>query len=285
MWDSFDFRLILNGTPVSKNLVDLYSQMRFVHPKIFDMTERDFAEKYLFFKDDGSIRPWHKWSRPANEAALVEIIRPYIFDADLDIPVSMYTDDKHYGLNEHEAEEYEEIKSEFLSLEYDDINFLALSQKLQANYSKADSKLKGVQEIISSNNSQFIIYTKFIDNLETLKHLFPHALEYSGRHKDDITQFTSGSSRLLIMTYGTGTMGLNLQNCNYIIFFDQTFDQKDKLQAVHRVYRTGQTKNVIVYDMWVDTGLERIIKRSTQKKQATINNIKNFIQAVGVKAL
>lgn len=282
MWQFFDFRLILNGTPVSKNLADLYSQMRFIHPKIFDMTERSFAEKFLVFKDEGE-RPWQRWSKPANEAALVEIIRPYIFDAQLEVPVGLTSDDHWYYLSEFEQDEYWQIKHEFMEQAAEEINFLAIAQKLQGFYSGCRTKFDDIPRVVE--DGQHIIYVKFIANIDALERVLPAFIEYSGRKKGDLTRFTSGEERLLVMTYGAGSMGLNLQNCNSVIFFDQTFDQKDKLQALHRVYRTGQKRDVKVTNMWVETGLERIIRKSTMKKQSTIRNLQKFIEADGIEAL
>ena len=87
-YQMFDFRLILNGTPLTKGLIDLYSQIQFISPKILNMTESQFAHNFLQFKKDG-WRPWQRWSLPANEQALIEIIRPYIFDCDLEIDIKI----------------------------------------------------------------------------------------------------------------------------------------------------------------------------------------------------
>ena len=69
------------------------------------------------------------------------------------------------------------------------------------------------------------------------------------------------------------------------VFFSQTFDYKDKIQALHRVYRTGQTRNVEIFDFYTNTGLENIIRSSLDKKQNTLDNIKRIIEQKGIKAL
>ncbi|MFR6034246.1 MAG: SNF2-related protein [Bacilli bacterium] len=80
----FDFRIILNGTPITKSLLDLYAQISFLSPNILKMTERQFADNFLvYFFDGRDPFPWRRWSKPANVEALVEIIRPYIFNANL----------------------------------------------------------------------------------------------------------------------------------------------------------------------------------------------------------
>jgi SNF2 family DNA or RNA helicase len=286
MWDLFTFRLILNGTPVSKNLADLYPQIRFLHPSILDMSEREFAEKFLCFKDEG-FRPWQRWSKPVNEAALIEIIRPYIFDAQLEIDATVSTSHRQFSLDDDEGEAYEAVKLEYLDNRSEDqVDFLALAQLLQGQYTLCDDKIRWLVRLVDENpDEQFVIYVKFLKEIERLREELPTFLEYTGQRKDSLEQFVSGESRLLVMTYGSGSMGLNLQNCRNVVFFSQTFDQKDKIQALHRVYRTGQERDVNEYQLWVRTGLEEIIRKSLRKKESTLKNLEKFIAEKGVMAL
>ena len=48
----FDYRLILNGTPLTKGLIDLYSQIQFLSPKILNMTETQFANNFLTYNGE-----------------------------------------------------------------------------------------------------------------------------------------------------------------------------------------------------------------------------------------
>ena len=50
MWSLFDFRLILNGTPLTQGLIDLYSQIQFLHPNILKMKEAQFANNFLTYR-------------------------------------------------------------------------------------------------------------------------------------------------------------------------------------------------------------------------------------------
>jgi SNF2 family DNA or RNA helicase len=82
----------------------------------------------------------------------------------------------------------------------------------------------------------------------------------------------------LVSTYGCGSLGLNFQFCNNIIFLSQTFDYKDKEQGTHRLYRIGQKKDINCYNFYCDTGLEDIIKQSLDKKQNILKNIKSILK-------
>lgn len=278
MYNLFNFRLILNGTALTQGLIDLYSQIQFLSPLILKMTERQFATNFLTFKNEYG-KPWKRWSKPENEEALIEIIRPYIFDADLDIPVSMMEYDTCFELDEEEQQNYFYQKNRFLKNKVN-IGFLEVAQKFQHIYTNCRGKLgylnKLVNEILG-RGEKVIIYVKFIDEIECLRNMF-NCVVLTGKEKGDIEEFKSDKN-ILICTYGVGSFGLNLQFANNIIYFTQTFDYKDKIQSMYRIYRTGQPLDCNVFNFWVKTGLDALIKKSLEKKQNTLENVERIISA------
>lgn len=272
MWNLFQYRLILNGTPLTKGLIDLYSQIQFLHPKILNMTEAQFANNFLTYKKDG-FKPWKRWSRPENEEALIEIIRPYIFDAELDIPVKMNEYEQTFCLSNEEQEKYSATKRSFLDGKCE-VGFLEVAQKFQHIYSSCQEKLEYLKKLVPTLG-KVIIYVKFIDEMEELRRWFD-CVVLTGKEKGDISRFEKDID-VLICTFGVGSMGLNLQFANNIIYFTQTFDYKDKIQSMHRIYRIGQKKDCNIYNFWVNTGLDKLIKKSLDKKENTLNNVGKII--------
>jgi len=277
MWNMFKFRLILNGTPLTKGLIDLYSQIKFIHPHILNMTETQFAHNFLQFKKEG-WKPWKRWSKPENEQALIETIRSYIFDTDLDIDCKINFFDYKFYLNNAESENYQSVKESYLEGKLS-VEFLPMTQKFQHCYTDCSSKYNKLKELISDilkRKEKVIIYVKFLDEITTITDAFD-AVEFTGQNKkNSIEEFTNNKD-VMVCTYGVGSMGLNLQFCNNIIYYTQTFDYKDKEQSLHRIYRTGQTKDVNIYNLWVETGLEDIISLSLTKKQNVLSNVKRII--------
>lgn len=276
----FKFRLILNGTPLSKGLIDLYSQIQFISPRILNMTETQFAHNFLQFFKDGQ-KPWRRWSRPENEEALIEIIRPYIFDTELDIDVRKNVIDVQLILSPEEEQKYTFFKNEFLE-NRTRTDFLHIAQKFQAAYTCTASKIEYLKTL---SCSKCIVFVKFIHEIDELLRHYPNSMEYSGRAKACLKNFQDNNSRFLIMTYGTGAMGLNLQFCQNVVFFSQTFNWKDKEHGLHRVYRIGQKYDVNIYHLWLNTGLEQIIKSSLEKKEDVARNVGNYIKNKGLEKL
>ncbi len=273
MWHLFDFRLILNGTPLSKGLIDLYSQIKFIHPDILGMNETQFAHNFLTFRKDG-WRPWQRWSKPENEDALIEIVRPYIFDAELDLKLPRRHIKEGFRLTNQESADYIDFKKEYLKDKFT-FDFLAVAQKFQQQYTLCNRKINWLFQTLPTLTGKTIIFVKFIKELNFIKENFD-CLEYSGRQKDDLSRL-AGEKNILACTYGTGAKGLNLQICQNIIFFSQTFDWAHKQHGLHRIYRLGQDKPITIYDLWVKTGLENLIKQSLDKKTTVANHVGRLI--------
>lgn len=286
-YDAFAYRLILNGTPVTKGLIDIYSQMQFLSPKILNMTEAQFANKFLTYRQDGSFKPWQRWSKPENEAALVEIIRPYIFDCALDLPVSVSENDVDFYQTDAERASYADFKRAYLQ-DKADLGFLEVAQKLQHFYTNSgqkDERLKQIVGGILDKGEKVIIYVKFLDEIERIRRFFD-CVVFSGAEKGDLSRFEAhDGAGVLLCTYGVGSFGLNLQAANNVVYYSQTFDYKEKEQSRHRVVRTGQTRAVSIFNFWLDTGLEKIIRKSLEKKRSTLANVKEFIEKNGIQEL
>ncbi|MBZ7981935.1 DEAD/DEAH box helicase [Campylobacter sp. RM12640] len=272
-----EFKLILNGTPLSKGLIDLYSQIKFLSPKILNMTETQFANHFLVYEKT-HFRGWRRWSKPFNEEALIKIIEPYIFKADLNINVKIHFKTIYFKLSNLEQSNYTHFKENFLK-KCKELDFFAISTAFQRYYTYCSAKASGFKKLIMDINSRgefALVFVKYINELEKLEFIFDSLeLKYkilSGNRKDELDE-----SSCIVSTYGTGSLGLNLQYINNVIFFTPTFDYKDVLQGLARSYRTGQTKDVYVYHFYINTGLDYLIKSSLKKKGRVLDNVKRLI--------
>ena len=277
----FDFRIILNGTPITKSLLDLYAQISFLSPNILKMTERQFADNFLVYFFDGiDPFPWRRWSKPANVEALAEIIKPYVFDADFDNECRIRVYNREFDLDSAERRRYSDFKRKYLNGKFY-VCFFSVAQAFQHAYTvSCKAKFCAAIEIVNrilDRGEKVVIFAKFVAEAQMLNRTFG-GLVYMGGRKDDLSLFETEES-VLVCTYGVGSMGLNLQCANNVVFYSQTFDYKEKEQATHRIFRTGQTKTVNVYNLWINTGLEDIIKYSLDRKRDLLEMFERVITA------
>lgn len=278
-----EYKLILNGTPITKNIMDLWTQMDFLSPKILNMSYNQFKNTYCEYytkgKMKGAIRSY------CNIEHLISVIRPYIYECELDLDKDKTYYGELYSLSEDELLEYQEIKERTLRRfeELDDIDFYRLVANLQSYYSKTISKQKALKNLVESIGEKTIIFVKYLSSIPE------NALKITGdesmkQRKENIDKFKNDENiKELYITYGCGAFGLNLQFCKTTIFADHTWDYAERVQAEARTYRKGQEEDVTYYDLKCNVGLEDMILTCQQRKGNLSYDIKKEIEKQGVE--
>jgi len=90
-----------------------------------------------------------------------------------------------------------------------------------------------------------------------------------GSSKEDILKAfkLNKNLKILLITTKSGGAGLNLQSANYVIFFDSEWNPQNDIQAIHRAWRTGQTRPVTIIYLLTNTYYEiRKYKEAETKK-------------------
>lgn len=252
-----EYKLILNGTPLSRNLLDLWSQMEFLSPLILNMSLAQFKNTFCEWTRVTKSNGWRTYSKEyvtgyENVNYLYSLIRHYVFKADLKLGISQHYRSKAYYIDEDSREEYARIKEIFLEdemLEWRNNNiFLEMTQKMQHAYCCTGDKIDQVKSILAEEEvdpSKTIIFCKFIKSRELCERLFPECL---------------------VLSYQKDSLGLNLQEYNVTIYFDKVWDFALRTQSTRRTFRTGQERDCLYYDLTGDVGLERLIDRNIGKK-------------------
>lgn len=262
-----EYRLILNGTPLSKNVIDLWTQMEFLSPKILGMGKDQFINTFVDYVQFKGDRGWSQKiiKKFSNMEYLYSLIDPFVFDAKLDLNKHKQYIDVPYKVTD--VTEYEAIKESYL----EDIrrgsgfSFLGMTQKMQQSYCVDTGKLAALKELVkNSDQSKTLVYCKFIKSKDMIEQLYPN---------------------IKVMTYGKGSLGLNLQAYNHIIFYDKTFDYAQREQAEHRIYRVGQESNVIYHSLSADVGLDSLIQKNIDKKVSMLNYFKKMASESKVEVI
>ncbi|MGL5548703.1 MAG: SNF2-related protein [Culicoidibacterales bacterium] len=270
-----EFKLILNGTPLSKNVLDLWSQMEFLSPKILNMSFNHFKNSYCEYYINGSKRGLVKAQH--NIEHLTEKIKPFIYDCELDIEPNKKRETFEYSMNDYQEELYQETKERFLnSIMFGQLDFFSLFTSLQVIYTACNERESKLKELLSTPE-QFLVFVKYLQNIPDGEISITGSDNATSR-KTKIENFKNGKTKNLFVTYGTGSYGLNFQNCKNVIFLDQTFDYAQRIQAEARIYRMGQTQDVNIYDFACTCGLERMVMASLDKKSNLLDEVKKAIE-------
>ncbi len=260
-----EYKLILNGTPITKNLLDLWSQIEFLSPKILRMDYAEFKNTFLKYTkitkhSSGYGRSYVKEfiTGIENIDYLYSLIGEYIFECDLNLEIKQYWNNYNYTLCDETKEEYEFLKEKYLddkTLEEKNNNiFLELTQKMQHVYCCTPNKFEVLEEHFKKwQQEKHIIFCKFIRSQEEVKAAFPKAQ---------------------VLSYQKESMSLNLQNYPYTIFWDKNFDWGLREQGSFRNYRTGNLEDCYYWDMTGNVGLEALFDKNVKAKTSMVEYFK-----------
>ncbi|EAL3818988.1 DEAD/DEAH box helicase [Campylobacter jejuni] len=263
-----EYRFILNGTPITRSILDLLTQMNILSPKILNMNEIEFAKNFLEYEiNSKKQKSWRIWSKPHNEKALMKMIEPYTLYGSFDFENKIFIENKIFHLNDDELREYSLLKSELCK--YDNIDFFSVSQKLQRFYTECLEKIEFLRKY---NKKDTLFFSKFLFWQDILEDIFENIGVFNGNKKDDLNNYD-----LALVSYGSGAYGLNLQKFKRIVFLDTTFNYGEKIQSIGRVKRKGQDNDIEVINLIVNTGLENIILKSLEKKTKSEENIRKIL--------
>ena len=138
------------------------------------------------------------------------------------------------------------------------------------------SRLVADMEEVAASNQKAIVFTQWTHTIDQMRpYLEPFGpLEYSGRipHRARdgvIKQFKENpDNKVILMTYGAGSVGLNLQFCNYVFLFDRWWNPAIEDQAINRAHRIGVKGSVTVSRfLLMGTIEERIDKILREKRE------------------
>lgn len=113
------------------------------------------------------------------------------------------------------------------------------------------NKLNLLQEVIEKHKKEsIVIFCKFRAEIDTIKQLYPKALELSGKTKDKgkpVRDFQAGKSNIIVVQLRTGSAGINLTKGSTVIFYSWSGSYIDMRQAKDRLDRIGQKNPVNLY--------------------------------------
>lgn len=262
-----EYRLILNGTPVSRNLLDVWAQMEFLSPKILKMNFAEFKNTFCEYtvmsrRIAGRTVSKREWiNKYHNVQHLYNLIKPYVYECDLDLQVGKQYIDVDFRLSRTEMERYNEIKEHFLNPEkllmLNNNIFLRMTQKMQYVYTNSEEKYQFLDRFLKENDSKkVLIFRKYIDADLELKRRYPN---------------------LRTLSIQSESMGLNLQNYDTIILWDKVWDYALIKQMEHRIWRIGQKNTCRFINLNANVGLDKMMIKSAVKKRDVLKFFKKTV--------
>ena len=134
---------------------------------------------------------------------------------------------------------------------------------------------------VAESGRKAIIFSQWVEPLEclaeALRSLRPAAVSRpdsrTRQRQAVLDRFkTDRKKHVLLMSYGTGSVGLNLQFTNYVFLFDRWWNPAVEDQAINRAHRLGQKEPVFVTRFVTQNTIEGRIAEVLERKKRQLFN-------------
>jgi SNF2 family DNA or RNA helicase len=134
---------------------------------------------------------------------------------------------------------------------------------------------------IAESDRKALVFSQWVEPLETLARALQALgpLQFHGRvpareRQTVLERFRSDPSKhVILMSYGAGSVGLNLQFTNYVFLFDRWWNPAVEDQAINRVHRIGQRQPVFVTRFITPETIEGRIAEVLDRKRQLFNEL------------
>lgn len=140
---------------------------------------------------------------------------------------------------------------------------------------KDNPKLDALMELIETTpkNAKIVVVKEFIRSGDIIGERLDKAgikytrLDSTTKDKKEALHLfkTDDRYKIFIMNSQSGAFGLNLQAAKYQVFYESPTSPIVRKQAEKRVHRTGQTKHVFIYDLYIKDKVEEKILQYLQE--------------------
>ncbi len=301
------YRMILNGTPISKNEADLFAQFYLLDWRILGYRSYwSFAVNHLEEDEYGKIR------RVLNTEYLAEKISPYSFEKRkedcLDLPDKKHSVE-YFRLTKQQWAEYGKVADRLLHeiIEWQPETVYRLFSALQAvisgkkvvfNPSGTHFKTEEMFPVNPLENPRMeaaarvleglgeekaIVFCHYESEVIQLGGLYPEqAVRFDGRTSQKDRAYAlrefAGKKKYLIANKNCGGYSLNLQFCHNIVNMSHDWNLGTRLQAENRIHRLGQKTKVRIIDICADGTLDERILECLMRKENILDGIRQAIQ-------
>ena len=308
------YRMILNGTPITRTEADLFSQWYLLDPRILGYNSFwSFAANHLEFDEKEPSRV----VRALNTDYLARKIEPYTYQclkADVIKLPRKILGQASFGLSAQQQAYYEyclaklltdldEMSSEsiyqlFGALQNVTSGFLVKIDKISTVHRKVsrvgfmrtaddNPRIQKLLEVVKrAGDDKALIFCTYTEEIKAIVAVLnerkpgcavPFFGEIPQKKRQDQVDHFAADAQFMVANKTCGAFGLNLQFCHRIIFYSHDWNWGTRAQAEDRVHRLGQTHDVIITDIAAEDTIDISILRCLFRKENLSDKFKTEI--------
>lgn len=313
------YRLILNGTPVSRNEADMFAQWYILDWRILGyQSYYSFSANHLEYDEKfrGRIR------RVLNVDYLTDKIAPYSVQIKkedcLDLPPKVY-DTRYFDMTEEQTMHYMDVLDSYLSCDVigTDMESVAIYRTLNAlqqvcsgrfvegdarkptthcPFFKAPEENPRIQALLDivwhlEPGEKAVIWCNFQHEIDAVISVLEKrgytCVEFTGRiphqKRDEAVQKFTGDTQFFVANKACGKYSLNLQFCHNAIYYNNDWDWATRAQSEDRVHRVGTDERVFITDIVCYSGIDRQVMSCLSRKESMEDSFKRHLEEKNYK--
>ncbi len=286
------YKLVLTGTPVENNTIELWSQFSFLNPGLLGPLP--------YFKSFFT-NPIEKKQDTETAALLKQLIYPFILrrtkeNVATELPPKI-EQTVFCSMNPEQQQLYQYWKNYYRSMILEKIDTVGIDKArmnileglvklrqiachphlIDNNVNEDSGKFEylkeSIEEIIAEDH-KILLFSQFVRMLKLLQaHLDEVGIPYvyldgnTRNRQECVERFQNDKNiKIFLISLKAGGTGLNLTEADYVIHYDPWWNPAVEVQATDRAHRIGQEKKVFVYRL--------ITKESVEEKMLTLQDKK-----------
>jgi superfamily II DNA or RNA helicase len=291
------FKVAMTGTPLENNLTELWALSSITAPGLFARLDR-FTEYYR--------NPIEKGKNAERLAQLRRRIRPMMLrrrkaDVIADLPpkqeqvVELDLDRRHRRVYQtylqRERQKVLGLLGDLEKNRFQIFRSLTLLRQASLDVSLIDPKHRAVPSTkldalveqianLVTEGHRTLVFSQFTRFLQTARGRLERSgidccyLDGKTRNRAEvITEFKHGSAPVFLISLKAGGFGLNLTEADYCILLDPWWNPATEAQAIDRVHRIGQQRNVMVYRLLAKNTIEEKVMALKARKAELFTSV------------
>lgn len=248
-----NYKLFMTGTPLENNVREMQHLVSILNPDLPESVFRERPDEESFKKDLANVYLRRKREEVLDELPEMEVVNLWSEFSDKQIEL-------------YESEAFSEKCS-------------VMKLRRMAFLGEDSEKIKQIIDICKEareNGMKVLVFSFFkTDVLYRLRELVPNTASdiLSGdlspaRRQEVIDEFSQDSNQtVLLAQIEAGGVGLNIQSANIVILCEPQWKPSTEQQAISRVYRMGQTRDVLVYRLLTKDSIDEPIMALIHQKE------------------
>lgn len=294
-------RLILTGTPITKNPLDLYYQFEFLNREILGFGD------YWSFRNRYAVMGGYENKEVigfTNMQELLSTITPFVFEADKPegLPKKLPPQRRVVQASAEQkrilkdlAKGHAQIENVHLDIKNVLVKMLRMQQTVNGFFRetyedtltgnkvhrdrplKSNPKITELRALLEETDDPALIWCTFHHDVRAVcemmdKH-FPDRsyVTYHGQMDDEEKEdarriYEAGQADYFIGNPATGGIGLTLVHACLVVYYSNSYNLGIRLQSEDRAHRIGQTRDVTYVDLVVENTVDELAIEAIDNK-------------------